>query len=70
MEAVVNYLTNTPTPQLPAIQMSTLPPTVKTRQKFLKNGVFHFIICWGATKATQDGKVNLDLSTTLGVMSL
>ena len=32
LEAVVTYLNNTPPPQLPAIQMSTLPPTISNRQ--------------------------------------
>ena len=47
MEAVVTYLTNTPTPQLPATQMSTLPPKMRTGQQFLKKIVNEFIGCWG-----------------------
>ena len=49
MEVVVTYLTKTPTPQLPVIQMSTLPNKMTTGQAFLKKVMDEFICCWGLT---------------------
>ena len=75
MEAVVTYLTNIPTPQLPAIQMSTLPPKMTTGQEFLRKVVDELIGCWGVqweaslSLTTEDGKVTLAFSTTLRPMS-
>ena len=50
MEAVVTYLTNTPTPQLPAIQVSTLAPKMTTGQDLLKKVVGESISCWGVQR--------------------
>ena len=72
MEAVVTYLTKTLTPQLPATQMSTLAPKMTTGQDILKMVVDEFIGCrgvqWEASLdlTTEDGKVALAFSTTLG----
>ena len=72
MEAVVTYLTNTLTPQLPATQMSTSPPKMTTGQELLKKVVDEFIGCrgvqWEASLLLtfEVGKVALAFSTTLG----
>ena len=52
--------------------MLTLPPKMTTVQEFMKNVVEEFIGCWGLqwkaslSLTTEDGKVNLAFSTTLG----
>ena len=43
----MTYLTNTLTPQLPAIQVSTLPAKRTIGQDILKKVVMDFIACWG-----------------------
>ena len=76
MEAVVTYKTNTPTPQLPAIEVSTLPPKMTTGQDLLKKVVEEFINCWGMQMEaslsciTDDGKVTLGFSATLQLQDL
>ena len=74
MEAVVTYLTNTPTPQLTAIQVSTLHPKMTTGQDLLKKVVEEFISYFGVQREAslsftmEDGKVTLAFSTILGAM--
>ena len=59
MEAVVTYLNNTPTPQLPAIQVSTLPPKMKTGQDLLEKVVEEFIGCWGVQREAYIDDLNI-----------
>ena len=76
MESVVTYQTKKPTPQLPAIQVSTLPSKMRTGQDLQKKVVEEFIGCWGVQREAslsfiiEHGKVTLTFSAILQLQDL